>query len=677
MKNIYTFILLLSFGFASAQLNQIDLPIDWDSQTTDYTVTDFGGAASSRVANPTNSTDTVLKTDKTLGAQTWAGTTLSTSNGLATAIPFSSSTVILVDVWAADSGVVVRLKAEDHTNNTITVETDAMTTVAGQWQTLAFDFANQASGTAALNTANTYDMLSIFYNFGVSPAATQTYYADSVRMGAGSTLSQIDLPITWEGTSTDFTVTDFGGNASQVVVDPTNSNNMVLESVKSSTAQTWAGTTLSNSQGLASAIPFSAGNTIITLDVWSPDAGIEVRLKAEDHTDPTKSVETVDTTTVAGGWQTLTFDFSNQAAGTAAINFAYTYDMLSIFYNFGVDGATVGSAKTYYCDNVMFGAGNPAGTYDVTFKVDMNNYTGSFTTPEVNGVFNGWCGNCAAMTDADNDGIWEITIAIAEDSIEYKFSHDNWAGQENLAPGSACTRTANGFTNRFMYVTKDTVLDPVCWEACVTCANAPQNVDVTFRVDLSTYTGSYTEVNLNGSFNNWCGSCAVMTDADNDSIYELTVTVPADSIEYKFTLDGWTVDEQLMQGMPCTITTTDAGGTFTNRLAVPAGDTTLPVVCWEACVDCESIGIEENAWIETFTVHPNPSNGVISISAELLNNANANLEVLNLQGQVIYSSELGSSINETIDLSHVTNGMYMVRLSSEAGVHTEKIMIAK
>lgn len=489
--------------------------------------------------------------------------------------------------------------------------------------------------------------------------------------------AQIDLPIDWEGTSTIYTVTDFGGNASQVVQDPTNANNMVLESVKSGSAATWAGTTLSTPSGLATAIPFSSGNTVMTVDVWSPDAGIEVRLKAEDHTDPTKSVETVDTTTVAGGWQTLTFDFANQASGTAAINFGYTYDMVSIFYNFGVDGATAGS-KTYYCDDVMFGAGNPPGTYNVTFQVDMNNYTGSFTTPEVNGVFNGWCGNCSAMSDSDGDNIWDITVPVAEDSIEYKFSFDNWTGQENLVAGSSCTKTTGNFTNRFMYVTKDTVLDAVCWESCVNCASAPANVQVTFQVDLSEYTGSYTEVNLNGTFNSWCGSCAVMTDANNDSIYEITVTVPADTMEYKFTLDGWTTDEQMMQGMPCTITTTGGTGTFTNRYAVPSSDTTLPAVCWEACSDCESIGLEEGAWFEAFTIHPNPSNGVITVEAELLSNDNASLQVLNLQGKLIYSTELASnSINETIDLGFADNGLYLVRLMSDNGVHTEKIMIAK
>ena len=45
--------------------------------------------------------------------------------------------------------------------------------------------------------------------------------------------------------------------------------------------------------------------------------------------------------------------------------------------------------------------------YSVTFKLDMTNYTGSFTTPEVNGTFNSWCGAaCNPMSDPDGDGIW-------------------------------------------------------------------------------------------------------------------------------------------------------------------------------------------------------------------------------------------------------------------------------
>ncbi|MBK7442882.1 MAG: hypothetical protein IPI65_15520 [Bacteroidetes bacterium] len=59
-----------------------------------------------------------------------------------------------------------------------------------------------------------------------------------------------------------------------------------------------------------------------------------------------------------------------------------------------------------------------AQTYNVTFKVNMNEVADPFTTPEVNGNFNGWCGGCAPMSDPDLDGIWEVTIALAPGNYE-------------------------------------------------------------------------------------------------------------------------------------------------------------------------------------------------------------------------------------------------------------------
>ena len=83
--------------------------------------------------------------------------------------------------------------------------------------------------------------------------------------------------------------------------------------------------------------------------------GIPIRLKVEDAADPTKSVETEATTTVTDGWETLTFNFANPAAGTAQLNLANTYNKISMFLNFGVTGAQIGGASTYYFDDLAFG----------------------------------------------------------------------------------------------------------------------------------------------------------------------------------------------------------------------------------------------------------------------------------------------------------------------------------
>jgi len=317
---------------------------------------------------------------------------------------------------------------------------------------------------------------------------------------------------------------------------------------------------------------------------------------------------------------------------------------------------------------------------DVTFKVDMNDYTGSFTEVQLNGTFNEWCGNCNPMTDDDMDGVWELTIPLEDASIEYKFTYDNWTGQESLTPGSPCTVTNGDFTNRYLEIEGDTVLSVVCWESCSTCDGVPTAADVTFQVDLSEYTGSYSMVNLNGTFNDWCGTCAVMTDDNSDDIYEITVNVLTnDSLEYKFTLDGWDIDEQLTEGSPCTITTTDDSGTFTNRLLVATSDSVLTAVCWEECVSCMSVGVEENNWLNQFTVVPNPSNtGIFTLKGELKTNTDLIVFVNDIQGKVVYQSSFsGSMIQERIDLSELEDGMYMITVSSKVGSKTEKVFINK
>jgi hypothetical protein len=369
-------------------LSQVDLPITFDDATVAYTTVSFGGNVDSIAPDPTNAANNVLVVNKPMGTQTWAGTTVS-AGGLATAIPFTATdNIISVRVWSPDAGVPMRLKAEDANDPTISVETEATTTQAGAWETLTFDFSagNEATGTAAINYANTYDMLSFFPNFGTdgNTAGDKTYYLDDFVFGTGGgtgpVLSQVDLPITWEDSTVNYASAAFGGASDTILADPTNAANTVMQITKEGNAQTWAGVTVSFG-GLANPVPFTATETTMTVRVWSPDAGVDVLLKVEDNNDGAISVETIATTTMAGAWETLTFDFTNNAANTPALDLTQTYDVVSVFPNFGTDGATQGGPKTFYIDDVMFGAG----TIGLTENTSLNAF--SFSPNPTNGSF--------------------------------------------------------------------------------------------------------------------------------------------------------------------------------------------------------------------------------------------------------------------------------------------------
>lgn len=208
---------------------------------------------------------------------------------------------------------------------------------------------------------------------GVAPTCTdgiQNGTETGVDCGGSCSacLTQINLPVNFEGTSTNYSVTDFGGNSSSLVVDPTNVSNMVIKTIKTTGSALWAGTTMSTPSGFSSAIPFTVSNRKVYVSVWSPDAGIPVRLKVEVVGNPTQSCETQTNTTVVG-WQMMEFDFNNQASGTAVFNQAFNFNMMSIFFNFGTDGATAGE-KTYYFDNVSYAAPLTAASFDEA-KISM------------------------------------------------------------------------------------------------------------------------------------------------------------------------------------------------------------------------------------------------------------------------------------------------------------------
>jgi hypothetical protein len=304
-----------------------------------------------------------------------------------------------------------------------------------------------------------------------------------------------------------------------------------------------------------------------------------------------------------------------------------------------------------------------AATPLITFQVNMNNYTGpAFTNVYVSGTFNNWSGNANPMTDANLDGIWEVTLPINQGAIEYKFSLDNWANSEQFAGGETCTVTNGGFTNRSYTVVGDANLGAVCYESCSVCTS-----DVTFRVNMNTYLdlggAPFTGVFINGTFNGWNGTSNPMTEIGAGfGIWEVTLPLPNGTIEYKFTLDGWNASEQFAGGESCTITT----GGFTNRVYTVTGVADLGVVCYESCSECVG-GLDENT-AATFTLMPNPAQTSFNIVSE---ETITSIELVDLSGKSV-RKVTGTT---QVTVADLVQGMYTVIVRSENGTSTSRVIV--
>ena len=312
----------------------------------------------------------------------------------------------------------------------------------------------------------------------------------------------------------------------------------------------------------------------------------------------------------------------------------------------------------------------PPATKNVTFNVDMNQVTQTFTTPEVNGLWNNWCGNCNPLTDANGDGIWTTTLPLTIGSTqEYKFSADAWTIQEQNNPAASCTNGNATYTNRVLVIpATDTVLSVVCWSQCTAC-----DVDVTLKVNMAWEVAnnaiSANGVHVAGDFQGWSPSTTPMTDANNDGIFEVTITVPANSsIQYKF-INGnaWGADESVPSA--CVVPTTmNRGASFTY------GDSTLSPVCFGKCTDCAA-GLGES--LQNVSLFPNPTRGQFNL-ARMDAATEVEVSVLDLQGKVLTVAKWNEGVETlSIDLSSFANGVYMVRMTSDEGSRTMRVSVQK
>ena len=165
VKHYYDDITLLASGGATSTIE--------DFEGMAPTFTGFGGASSMVIDNPDatgeNTSMMVAESTKPVGAETWAGTFFDVS----TPLDLTTYTSISVKTWSPAVGATIKLKLENQANADENFEVDALSTVAGQWEILTFDFSAAPAGT--------YDRVVLFFDFGASPVGDAPYTSARIK----------------------------------------------------------------------------------------------------------------------------------------------------------------------------------------------------------------------------------------------------------------------------------------------------------------------------------------------------------------------------------------------------------------------------------------------------------------------------------------------------------------
>lgn len=119
-----------------------------------------------------------------------------------------------------------------------------------------------------------------------------------------------------------------------------------------------------------------------------------------------------------------------------------------------------------------------------------------------------------------------------------------------------------------------------------------QDIATEFNVDMNCAPVDFSTVHVTGPWCGWCGGEAynTMTDPDGDGIYSVTVFLPAGDVEYKYMVDGFASQENLVDdmvaGASCAPITDFSG--YANRL-MPVGSVANDT--YDTCGTCDDYNV--------------------------------------------------------------------------------------
>lgn len=327
----------LSGGTATTSVSEdvtivdpVILPLDFESSTLNYNLINFESNVSI-IDNPDqlsgNASSKVVSIVKT-GTQTFGGVVVPLSGP----IDFSGPQGFRMKTWSPmPVGTTVTMKLENADGTIASADFVTSTTKVSEWETLFFD-------TTGLDTTQPFSRFVVFFDLGNAPTGDVNYF-DDIELASGP---PILLPLTFEDTRRQYNIGTNNG-AFSIIANPVssaaNNSSRVLQFDRNGTgANNFALVAIVVDEPVA-----FTPTTSFSLKVYSPRAGMPVWLKIERIGNGGLFQEvTTQTTTVANGWETITF---NGFTGNT------TDDLRNIVIFF--DPLAPAAAETIYIDDLI------------------------------------------------------------------------------------------------------------------------------------------------------------------------------------------------------------------------------------------------------------------------------------------------------------------------------------
>ena len=643
--------------------------LDFETPATSTTFQYFGssidGQLTQTIANPNpsglNTSATVLEFKKPAGAQTWGGAFSNPNPG--TPVNLITNTTISIKVHFDHIGNLT-LKLENSADGGPNWVQTVANTKVGEWETLTFNVSIPSIEGPNLPAAGfIYSTVVLFTDFGNSPTADQVSYIDDIVVEQSVTCTPV---LDFEAPATSTTFQYFGstidGQLSNTIANPNptglNTSATVLEFKKPANSQTWAGA-FSNPNAATPVNLLTGGQIKVKFHTDHPG---NLTFKLEEAQDGAPNWALKVENSVVNEWVELTFDPSLPSIeGPNMPAAGHIYNKIVMFADFD---QTFTTDQVYYIDDIEVCSSGNTPSAEVTFKLDMNEFGGSFTNAYVSGTFNGWSGNSNQLLDVDGDNVYETTLMLPVGLYEYKFTLDDWAQQESFSPTSACTQTtidgANVITNRKLVVSGDATLGPVCYNSCYGCGDA---VKISINLGMNGITpdpgGVYLAAGLDfgppgGRFK--------LEDLDGDGVFSIQVERQRGFSTFYAFANGACPDyscKENIAGQPCAV-----ASNFNDRQLSPVQQDTIINTCYATCAtntNC-TVGTDSPAFSKDWmTLQPSlASDAVQLIFADQVTGA-VNIRVFDAAGKVVLA-ETRSNLTDRCELAvgNLKNGLYFL-----------------